>query len=221
MAFVTLNEKQKSVSGNAKSENRLPYRIKEIREVNGYDAIRMMARMKIASNTFVEPFYQSGELGRALWTEPIIIYAAPSQAFGSRVEFENASFNVPREFQELKSAALCLPSMSFKLSDRGGRLLITVSRGKKIIVVENFPPSNGFYIPDAKTGMPQGAEALSENASAIYLWRRKEGQYIGPVVRGYRGGIVAIYGLDNYYRVALLGHDDKAQSGFLKHLRGR
>ncbi len=179
-ASRVINEAQAQKSG-AKSD----YKIKEMQYATGYGALRAISTKNVASTLFLDPRYQSGEISKALWAPPVTIYMPAGRAFGSTVEFSNVVFNVPAELQGLKDAAIALPSKSFKTMDVKDKIVISIRKGKQIKVVENFPSTDGWYLIDPKTGIPQGAKVSSDNPEARYLWRRDDEPYIGPVVRDY------------------------------------
>ncbi len=195
-----------------KSRSGPAYKIKEIRNATGYEALRLMSKERTASNLFLDPLYQSGEMRKVLWTNPII-YMPAGQAFGPTVEFSNVVFLVPKQLQGLKDTALVLPSMSFKIGDSGEKMVLSARNWKKIIAVQNFPQKDGWYLQDANTGIPQGSKVSSDNPTARYLWRRNGEQYIGPVARGCSDdfydwrGVGADGGLGDACGVALVEHE--------------
>ncbi len=179
-ASRVINEAQVSKFG-AKPD----YKIKGMQNVTGYEALRTISTKNVASALFLDHRYQSGEIRKSLWAPPVTIYMPAGRAFGSTVEFSNVVFNVPKEFQGQKNAAIALPSKSFKTMDVKGKIVISIRNGKQVKVVDNFPSTDGWYLIDPKTGIPQGPEVSSANPAARYLWRRDNETYIGPVVRGY------------------------------------
>jgi hypothetical protein len=56
---------------------------------------------------------------------------------------------------------------------------------KSMVIVDNFPEKNGWYLTDAMTGIPTGQQVNSNNPNARYLVRVDGAGRIGPVARGY------------------------------------
>lgn len=188
--------------------------IKEIRKMNGYDALRLMSTTKVASNLFLDPFYYSREMYEPMWTEPII-FTLPDKAFGSIVKAGSITFNVPGEFQGLTNTALILPSGSFAVDGKDDDMSISIrSRSNsKIILVPNFPATIGWYNTDPNTGIPQNIRSSKVNSDARFLWRNKNKPYVGPTARseflGDMRSISADAALDKIFGVALLEPDIK------------
>ena len=166
------------------------YRIKEVQDSTGLEALKRMSTTRIADTRYLDPLYQSGDMRKVLWASPVVIYTQPKKALGSRIELNEYGYvvviDIPKEHQSLENGALALPAMSFKFafSESERKHIITVKNSNKVIVVENFPATNGWYIPETKSGIPQGESVSNENPAARYLYRRDK-QYVGPVVRVY------------------------------------
>ncbi len=203
----TATERQNASRTSAKPEGT----ITEIRRATGLETILLMSKRRVASNLLLDPLYQLRKTKEILWADPVIIYLPPGEQFGNVVLMsENVMFLVPTEFNGLVNVVLALPSMSFKATQmKNGPLILEVRNGKKIMAIENFPIEDGWYLPDPKTGIPQGEKVSRDNPYARYLWRKSRLQHISPVVRvcgGYGGGrgVSADWGLGGVCGVALL-----------------
>jgi hypothetical protein len=186
-----------------------------IQKATGQGLANLMAVKRIANNVDVDPVYMSGDAKKVAFTG-FLAYAAPGKEFGETIHFGNAVLHVPKKFQGMKDTALYLGSRSVEVSSNG-KLSMSITDEKKVKVIEGFPATDGYYITEPTSGIPQGTEVSKTNPNARYLWRVEKGQYIGPTIRdpasitGNRG-IVAEGGLNLEYNVVLLGSESRVSS---------
>ena len=133
----------------------------------------------LATNLEVDAFLQMDEWRQfssafPVWTGTLVAYKAPGVPFGETVEFEGLTFKVPKKFQMKVNCVLVCNHPDFK---RDGGIFIP---GKSLRCIA-FPSTDGWYLPDKESGIPNG-ERSNSNADR-YLWRRG-GDYVGLLVRG-------------------------------------
>lgn len=97
---------------------------------------------------------------------------------GSKVVLATGKYKGERD---VALVALGVTSADFK---RGGNSLVLDIPDSRLIVVPNFPGSDGWYMPHLETGIPYG-ENVHISSKARYLWRLNDSSYVGLSVRGY------------------------------------
>ena len=135
----------------------------------------------LPSNKDVSSLLRSGGLRGDFRTGTIVVAEVPCKGFSAAVEFDGVSVSIPKRFQGLKDVALVCeyPDYTFQKGVENGVLTM----GKNIIVVENYPRIDGWYLPHEDTMIPQGKRVSSLDSDVLYLYRAS-GAYAGSVVRG-------------------------------------
>ncbi|MHB1830717.1 MAG: hypothetical protein ACYCO0_04970 [Candidatus Micrarchaeaceae archaeon] len=149
--------------------------------MNLQDALKHTAtsRERLATNREVDSILLTGLsalMGQIVLTGTVAVYQAPNAPFGESVVYQDITFNVPKEFQELSNAALVLENPYIKNG---------IMKGKNIRLVADFPTEFGCYPVDENTGLPHGTRTGASERQARYLWRADSG--IHPVIRS--GGL--------------------------------
>ena len=127
-----------------------------------------------------------------VWTGTLVIYEAPDKPFDEQVVYSweelnqvkpSISFEVPEQFKGLRNCALAIEHPDFELINLGNKNYeIKVSDEEAIHQIEQFPKQDGWYIPDAETGIPRG-KAVKESSDARHLGRTTDDSYLSPVAR--------------------------------------
>ncbi len=187
------------------------------KNVTGYKVLEYLSQgRKILDNKSTNAELQSGEWQKTRdswprWTSTIVVNEAPEVKFGKVVEYQNVSFEVPKEYQGRKNVALVLDSSTLKMEKQDEKVLLSA----KVLKSQHYPEENGWSMPDEDTGIPTGSKDSSSDTNARYLWRTSRTR-IGPVARGfgYYGRDVAVNGgLDLGFGVAFAEQDKQGQAG--------
>ncbi len=104
-----------------------------------------------------------------------------------------------------KGIALVVPELTADDIQRDGKDIVIAVPEARLVVVPDFPSEDGWHMPHAETGIPNGKE-VGHSDEARYLWRR-DSSYVGLPVRngnyGDRQYVVAGYGPSNGLGVAV------------------
>lgn len=164
----------------------------------------------------VDAHLQTGNALMDSWILVGTVYERSGEGFKDRVCSDGLVFMVPQKFHGLKDTLLVFQN-GFEID-----LKTRLFSGEVTHVVEDFPPSSGWYATHAETGMPQGKLIPSTDSRARYSYRRDSvnGKYIGAPVRGcgfihYPQSIILGYGPSGNLRVAQFA-EERAQSEFHK-----
>ena len=148
---------------------------------------------KIDDRTFINQNYP-------VWTGTFVIYEAPDKKLGKNVIFSwkdnkveySISFEVPKKFRGKSNCALVVEHPDFDLIDLGNNKYELKITDEKVHQIQDFPKSDGWYMPNAETGIPHG-EAVKGSSDSRYLWRLEDSSYLGPVARVSYGRDVYLY----------------------------
>ena len=135
----------------------------------------------LPSNKEVNHLVISGDLRGAFRTGTIVVAEDLGKKLGATVEFDGVFVPIPKRFQGLKDVALVCEYSDYTFQKGVENGVLTM--GKNIIVVENYPKIDGWYLPHEDTMIPQGKRVSSSDSDVLYLYRA-EGAYAGFVVRG-------------------------------------
>ena len=149
-----------------------------------------------------------------LWSGTLVIYEAPDKKFDKKVVYGRVDknnvkssifFNVPKQFRGLRNCALVVEHPDFDLIDLGNNKYELKITDEKVHQIQDFPKSDGWYMPNTETGIPHGGE-VEQSSNSRYLWRIVNGSYLGPLIRGVGGrcNVVAVSGHDSAFGVALV-----------------
>ncbi len=153
----------------------------------------------LASNREVNSLVITGELGGAFRTGTICVAEAPNKKFGAAVEFSGITVPIPKEFQGMKNKLL-VSEHPFYTFQNG---VLTLQN----IQVQGYPKTNGWYLPNEATMIPEGRKVSRSNSRALYLYRTNR-PYAGSVVRvvnGFMRYVDLDYVAGNDLRVAQIG----------------
>ena len=125
-----------------------------------------------------------------VWTGTLVIYEKPDIPFGEQVVFSwernkvkySLSFEVPEQFQGKVNCALVVEHPDFELIALENNKFEFKVLDSKIQLIKGFPKENGWHMPHAETGIPQGNE-VKRSSDSRYIWRNGS-SYLGPVARG-------------------------------------
>ena len=153
-----------------------------------FDALRiaenegktMLSHPQFQSITEDPELYEKYRSALPAWSSTGIAYAAPGEEFGKMIRFEGLAVEIPNEYQNLKDAALIFPNLRIEQDSKGLYHINTA----EVDVVEKFPPTEKWCLPDPKYAIPQGSESSESDPSALYLWRLHR-PYVGAVVAGW------------------------------------
>jgi hypothetical protein len=81
--------------------------------------------------------------------------------------------------KDVALVALGVTSADFK---KDGNSFVLDVPENRLISVPNFPGSDGWYMPHAETGVPQGRQ-VGQSSDARYLYRLDDSSYVGLLVR--------------------------------------
>lgn len=90
-------------------------------------------------------------------------------------------FTVPPAFRGESGIALVIPELVIADFDKGRNEVRLQVPEDRIVVVRDFPAQDGWYVPDPRTGVPQGAKQESR-------WRSREAKSLSRV--GGRGSLI-------------------------------
>ncbi len=128
-----------------------------------------------------------------VWTGTLVIYVAPDKKFDKNVVFSwndykdikySISFEVPKQFRGKKNCALVVEHPDFEVVGLGTNRYELKVDVQSIRLIQDFPERNGWYMPDAETGIPHGKE-VEKSSDARHLWRITSGSYLGLLCRGF------------------------------------
>jgi len=160
-----------------------------------------------------------------LLTNSIIAYEAPEQRLGKEIVYADKEH--PRVIlptgryagaSGIALVAISLTPTDFRLDVRredGINDLWLDICDDRLMAVENFPAQNGWYVPDAKTGVPAGDRRVDSDA-ARDLWRIP-GPIIGPVFRDIDERTVLVMH-DLFYRAGVVIDIPRNDFEKVKHL---
>ncbi len=143
----------------------------------------------IAANLTIENVLVSGSWKNykdlfPCYTGTTVIYENRDTPFGNIVTSNKIMFRVPNEYIGLVNAAIVLQHPDFELKRHPVAKNATefTLDGQVREIVYGFPRSTGWSARVSATGIPMGNRVHGPKGNARHLWR-KEGPYIGPVVR--------------------------------------
>jgi hypothetical protein len=86
--------------------------------------------------------------------------------------------------KDIALVALDLALEDFK-RERGKGIVLDIPESR-LVVVPNFPSRDGWYMPHAVTGVPQGRKKYDSDTRYLYryLYRLEDSSYVGLPVRG-------------------------------------
>ncbi len=131
------------------------------------------------------------------WTGTMTGYEAPGKKLGTQIVYTDQCdkqryvFHVDDKFRGEENAILVVEHPDFKMG-RDGKELVVMPEAGKVELVSNFPTNCGWYLTDAKFGIPTGKQTSSVNPKARYFYRLGDPGRVGPVVRDYN------FNLTNY-----------------------
>ena len=146
------------------------------------------------------------------WTGTLVIHEAAGVAFGENVKTDFFVFDVPKRFQGLKDKVLVVQHPNYQQKKEVLKygitfnLLVVLDESK--LKAYDYPQRNGWYLPDAQTGLPIGTESAESDPNARKLWRRDGKAWIGPVSRyddlyGITRRFVDCYWRPDYFRLGV------------------
>ncbi len=124
-----------------------------------------------------------------VWIGTLVIYEVPDKKFGKNVVFSwkdnndieySISFEVPKQFRGKANCALVIEHPDFELIELGNNRYELKVDVLSVYQIEQFPRRDGWYMYDAKTGIPHG-RMVNESSDARRLWRLEDSSYLGPV----------------------------------------
>jgi len=120
------------------------------------------------------------------WTGTLFAYESPGKKLDKYIEYLDTENNiqyvwpVPEVHVGARGIALIAEHPGFFMdTDRGTRIIRAYNYG----IIERFPASDGWYLGDARYGIPSGDSASASNPEALHLWRVD--RMVSLVVRGY------------------------------------
>jgi hypothetical protein len=150
------------------------------------DALQTPGRL--ANNKALDSWYAQSRATAfpLIWSGTGIVYAAPGEKIGSKIQFNRLVFNVPKRYQGMRDIALLLEHPDFRIEEVDGVLTV---KGNVIGVTHNFPKRSGLYLTD-EFGIPRGKELFSDDSNPeLRHLDRADGEYVGAVVRTSKEGI--------------------------------
>jgi len=81
-----------------------------------------------------------------------------------------------------KGIALVVPELTADDIQKDGKDIVIAVSDTRLVVVPDFPSEDGWYIPHAETGLPNGKKVdYSDEARYLYM---RDSSYVGLPVRG-------------------------------------
>ena len=120
---------------------------------------------------------RNGERLPEFRTATFMVYGHPGEELSPTISYDGISYGVPQRYQRKRDIAL-LFEMAFNMEGEKDNWTF---KGKITSRVENFPRTNGAYLPNSM-GIPHG-ELISPDDPRARVLRRTDGPYIGSVVR--------------------------------------
>ncbi|VVC01630.1 Uncharacterised protein [uncultured archaeon] len=130
------------------------------------------------------------------WSGTCVAFRDEGKALGDAIKYTDPAtgvayvFEVPAQYRKESNAILVVEHgflqggrPVFSYAKDGAGMLVQVADECRIMLLQRFPTTVGWYAADNKHGIPAGEEASPENAGARYLWRAKE--YVGLLARGW------------------------------------
>ncbi len=114
-----------------------------------------------------------------------LAYEKPGTKFGNQIVF--AGEGEPRviistgKYKGEKGIALVVPELTADDIQKDGKDIVIAVSDTRLVVVPEFPFEDGWYMPHAETGIPNGKK-VDSSTEARYLYRR-DSSYVGLPVR--------------------------------------
>ncbi len=141
-----------------------------------------------------------------------LTYEKPGTKLGDQIVF--AEEGEPRvilstgKYKGEKGIALVVPELTADDIQKDGKDIVIAVPDTRLVIVQNFPSEDGWYMPHEETGIPNGT-LVGYSEEARFL-RRRNSSYVGLPVRGDynydddgRQYVVADYGPSNSRGVAV------------------
>lgn len=117
----------------------------------------------------------------------LIAYEKPGTKLKKEIKMKSAEGEpgvvlATRDYEGEKNIALVVLGITPVDVATDGRNILFAIPNSRVMVVPDFPSSNGWYMPHAETGVPHG-KRVKESPEARYLYRFRTSSYVGLLGR--------------------------------------